>query len=357
VGAPGLRRYLAPPDWYARYEEFAPMPLELNRGRWEALSRQAAEAFLRNSVSGSFTSGGIFRYLDQYGKGTYELSMDGNECRSLYRRAYFDTDAALYDLATRNAYFMADLAVNHAHDFIHYHGDSGEWRIFSLIYQRYSGIVFGYLETGDPYLLETAEAVARNYMSQHLQNWPRRGIGRDADPLAGFSVLWDYTGKEEYFDFARTMSRHIALTIDDEGGWIAGSGVGPLMGCNALPGGSWNGGHLLHGLVEYAMRDPDASPEVLAAAGRALRHTQELIFNNHGGFHRASCGFAGRTHWYLAHRLGDADLIATARRIMDIVLERAEGPEPVLSGGAAHHINNYIDNLLFYEATREEPPF
>jgi hypothetical protein len=328
------------------------MPIDLRRGRWEALSRQAAEAFLRNSVSGSFTSGGIFRYLDQYGKGTYELSMDGNECRSLYRRAYFDTDGALYDLATRNAYFTADLAVNHAHDFIHYHGDTAEWRIFSLIYQRFSGIEFGYLETGDPHLLETAEAVARNYMSQHLQNWPRRGIGRDADPLAGFLVLWDYTGKEEYFDFARTMSGHIASTIDEEGGWLSGSGVGPLMGCNADSGSPWNGGHLLHGLVEYAMRDPDAAPEVLAAGGRALRHIQEMLFTKHEGFHRASCGFAGRTHWYLACRLGDPELIANAQRIMGTILDRAE-QGGVLSGGAAHHINNYIDYLLFYEATRE----
>ena len=62
------------------------------------------------------------------------------------------------------------------------------WRAHSLIYQRFSGIVLGYLETGDFYLLDTAQAVARNYISHHLQNWPRQGIGRDADPLNGFLI-------------------------------------------------------------------------------------------------------------------------------------------------------------------------
>lgn len=328
------------------------MPIEVRRGRWEALSRRAADAFVRNSASGSFTSGGVYRYLDQYRKGSYELSMDGNECRSLYRRAYWDGDAALYDLATRNAYFMADLAVDHARDVVHYHNDGPQWRTFSLIYQRFAGIVYGYLETGDPYLLETAEAVARNYVSQHLHNWPRRGIGRDADPLAGFLTLWDYTGKEEYFEFARTMSEHIASVIDDDGVWLAGSGVGPLMGCNAELGSPWNGGHLLHGFVEYLMRDRDAAPQLLQAGARALRHVQEMLFERHDGFHPASCGFAGRTQWYLACRLGDAKLIADTRRIMDNILSRAE-QRPIFSGGSAHHINNYIDYLLFYESTRE----
>ncbi len=64
--APGVARYIAPPNWYAKCSEFAPFPIELADGEFEKLGHICAEALLRNSVSGRFTSGGIYRYLDQY---------------------------------------------------------------------------------------------------------------------------------------------------------------------------------------------------------------------------------------------------------------------------------------------------
>lgn len=356
--APSIARYIAPPDWYAKCCEFAPFPIELADGEFEKLGRICAEALLRNSVSGRFTSGGIYRYLDQYGQGCYELSMDANEARSLFRRAYRDSDPRFYDLALRNSYFMADIATDHSRDVIHYHNDSPEWRTFSLIYQRFSGMVLGYVETGDYYLLETAQAVARNYMSHHLQNWPRQGIGRDADPLNGFAMLWDYTGDEEYFQFAREFAHHIALTIDRDGNYLSGAGVGPQMGCNALPGTPWNGGHLLNGFVEHAMRDPDVPALWLESAGRGLSHLYDML-EQQGGFHPASSGFLGRTHWYLACRLGDPDLIERTRKLMDNILADAADPArecPVFTGPSAHHMNNYADYLIFYEATKDTLP-
>lgn len=354
---PCLNRYLAPPDWYSANCEFAPIPFALRDGPYDHLSRLAAEVLLRNSASGSFISGGIYRYLDEYGKGQYELSMDANETRSLFVRAWRDSDERLYDLALRNAYFMADIAVDHSRDIIHYHNDGPDWHTFSLIYQRFSGIVFGFLETGDPYLLETAKAIARNYMALHLQNWPRQGIGRDADPLTGFLLLWDYTGDEEFFGFARTFAGHVVSTIADDGSWRSGAGVGPMMGCNASDGTAWNGGHLLNGFTEYAMRDPDCPDEWLERAGRALRHLYDLL-DHSGGFHPASSGFLGRLHWYLACRLQDPALIQRTHDLLAKVRARAEetdGP-PIFTGPSAHHQNNFVDGLLFYECTRNVLP-
>jgi len=353
---PAVCRFVAPPEWYARCRDFAPFPIELRDGEFERLGRLCGQALLRNSVRGKFTSGGIWRYLDQYGKGVTELSMDANETRSLFRRAWRDSDAHLYDLATRNAYFMADLAVDHSRDVIHYHGDNQAWRTYSLIYQRFSGLVLGYIETGDYYLLETAEAVARNYMSLHLQNWPRAGIGRDADPLNGFLLLWDYTGKEEYFQFAKEFAHHVILTIGDDGSWLSGAGVGPMMGCNASLGSPWNGGHFLSGFTEYAMRDTDVPAEWLQAAGRALSRLYDSLEREHGGFHPAASGFIGRLHWYLACRLQDADLMDRTHALMRNVLEWERDPGdglPMFTGPRAHHMNNYADNLIFYEATKD----
>lgn len=356
--APSVGRYIAPPEWYARCCEFAPFPIELADGEFEKLGRICAEALLRNSVSGRFTSGGIYRYLDQYGLGCYELSMDANEARSLFLRAYRDSDPRFYDIALRNSYFMADIATDHSRDVIHYHNDSPDWRTFSLIYQRFSGMVIGYVETGDFYLLETAQAVARNYMSHHLQNWPRQGIGRDADPLNGFAMLWDYTGREEYFEFAREFAHHVALTIDKDGNYLSGAGVGPQMGCNALPGTPWNGGHLLNAFTEYAMRDPDVPAQWIESAGRALRHIYDML-EEQGGFAPAASGFVGRTHWYLACRLGDPELIERTRKLMENILADANNPArktPVFTGPSAHHMNNYADYLIFYEATKHTLP-
>lgn len=355
---PRIGRYLAPAQWYADCCEFAPFPIALKDGEFERLGRGCAEVLLRNSVIGRFESGGIYRYLDQYGLGAYELSVDANEGRSLMRRAYRDCDVRFYDLALRNCYFMADIATDSSRDIIHYHGDNPGWRTYSLIYQRFSGMVLGYLETGDYYLLETAQAVARNYMALHNQNWPRHGIGRDADPLNGLMMLWDYTGAEEFFEFGREFAHNVSLAIERDGVWLSGAGVGPQMGCNAASGSPWNGGHFLTGFTEYAMRDPDVPREWLEAAGSALARLYRMLEDG-DGYHPAATGFVGRIHWYLACRLGDRDLMDKTYVLMDNLLRWAREPgdgRPMFTGPRAHHMNNYVDNLTFYEATREGIP-
>ena len=354
-GNPSISRYVAPKEWYAANCEFTPFPVEAKEGEFTRLSKIAAEAIYRNNIHGEFSSGAIYRYLDNYGKGCYELSMDANEGRSLFRRAYWDADPRWYELAVRNAYFSADIATDHTRDLVHYHGDKYPWTTYSLIYMRFSGIPMGYLETGDPYLLETAEAIARNFNSQHTQNWPRKGIGRDADPLIGFMILWEYTGKEEYFEFARKFAGNVAAVIGEDGLYLSGSGVGPLMGCNAGAGTSWNGSHFLSGLTEYAMQDPNVPQEWLEAGGRALRYIfKKLDESKNPGFHPATTSFMGRIHWYLACRLGDEELMAQVEQYMKNLQAREHATDEVIfSGGRAHHMNNYIDNLIFFECTKD----
>lgn len=355
---PVVGRWIAPAQEYADCCEFAPFPIELSDGEFDRLGRVCAEVLLRNSVSGAFTSGGIWRYLDQYGLGVYELSMDANEGRSLFRRAYRDADPRFFDLALRNSYFMADIAVDSSRDIIHYHGDNPGWRTYSLIYQRFSGIVLGYVETGDYYLLETAQAVARNYMSLHLQNWPRHGIGRDSDPLNGIMLLYDYTGAEEFYEFGRRYAKHVSLVIERDGVWLSGAGVGPMMGCNAGAGSPWNGGHFLTGFTEYAMRDPNIPEEQLRSAGAALARLYDLLLEG-DGYHPAATGFVGRIHWYLACRLQDRELMEKTHVLMNNLVKWAENPgdgRPVFTGPRAHHMNNYADNLIFYQATKDTLP-
>lgn len=351
-------RYLAEPAWYAEHEELAPMSLMHRPGPYTEISRMGARAFEENTVLGRFTAGGIYRYLYQHGLGTYELSMDGNESRSLFRWSYWATDAASYTLALRNATFCADLAVDHARDVVHYHGDGALWNVYSLIYMRFSGLVYAWLESGDPYFLRTAKAVANNYANHHRLNWPRQGLGRDLDPLAGFGVLYDYTGEETWLDFMREVAGHAASVIQQDGTWYCGSGVGPYWGVNAAEGGPWNGGHFFHGFTEYAMRSPTLPDEWIEPARRALRKLLTELWDNEHHYHPASCGFLPRLHWYLACRLKDDQLIDLVRKLMDHLLVYKDNPtdQPMFRGGKAHHMNNYLDYLLFYEATKETLP-
>src|SRR5262249_33637045 len=165
---------------------------------------------------------------------------------SLFRGACLFGDAGLYALARRNADFNADLGCDHTSFAWRYHGaDVADRGLYSLIYMRFGGLVHAHLETGDPYDLETAEAVANRGIAQHRAHWPRANVGRDAEPVEGILLLHDFTGSEHYYDAARRIACDAGATLGPGGDWRSGAGAGPYWGVNALPGNAWNGSHLL----------------------------------------------------------------------------------------------------------------
>lgn len=359
-GPTQIQRFLAEPQWYADQLELGPVPFKITTGVYSALAEEAGEHTLNNAFTGSLTRGGIPRYFYTWGIGALELDFDGNQGRSMMRLAYWKTDPRLYACALNNGYCMADAGLDHSRDIIHYHGDTDRWRTFSMIYQRFTSLVTSYIETGDYYLLEAAHAVAQNYISLHLMNWPRRGMGRDAEPLSGIMALYDYTGDEHYLAFARTFAEHMMSTLSDDGNWISGAGVGPVMGCNALEGSPWNGAHLSTGFTQYAMR---MSHDLPAGWKETMRKFLKVLYDRleveHHGFHPASSGFLGMQHWFLACLLEDETLIQRTKYYMDKVLEYRRAPweaNDIFHGGKAHHQYNYMDNPLFFEATKDTLP-
>ncbi len=360
AGPAHIQRFLAEPQWYADQCDLAPLPYEIKTGSFSDLSIECGEHTLKNAFNGSLTRGGIPRYFYQWGKIPMELDFDGNQGRSMMRLAYWKTDPALYRCALNNGYCMADAGMDHSRDIIHYHGDHDHWKTFSMIYQRFTSMVTSYIETGDFYLLESAQAVANHYMALHNQNWPRRGMGRDAEPLSGILALYDYTGDEHYLQFARNFAEHALATLGPNGEWICGAGVGPVMGCNALPGSPWNGGHLSSGFSQYVMRVPDEIPDSWKPRLKAfLRQLFKLLDEEHHGYHPASSGFLGMQHWFLACFLGDEQLIQMVRSHMEKLLEYHEHPWEefdMFHGGKAHHQYNYMDQPLFYQATKDTLP-
>ena len=354
-------RYLAEPEWYLTCAEFGlalPAPDSTTFPALQAISDEGVPVFLRNLHPDGMARGGVYRYLDGE-RGRYELSMDGNEASFLMRGAYLRTHGDLYRAALEAARCIADVCVDHWYFNVHYHGDVPAWNTFSLIYLRFGGLVHGWLETGDPWYLENAEAVANRWIMINRQNQPRQNMGRDAEPVEGILLLYDFTGKDHYFQEAEKIAHDVANTLDPEFCWRSGCGVGPFWGVNALRGTPWNGSHLLAGLAEFLTR---ATPEscarydgLLAKAVGMTHRLYELIRTDCAGFHRASGSFIPRRHFLMAYLAQDERLLAeTADIVRGIEAKfQEQGPAFYTTG---HHCGGYLDSPCVLRALFGHPP-
>lgn len=348
-------RYLGTPEHYLSHAELS-IPLELSDScpAFESLpelSRTAAEVYLRNEMKEGFCSGGTFRYLDHYPNGRWEFSCDGNETAALFRGSYLLSNGPLYELALRNADFAADLGAHHGSFHWHYHQPVPDQQTWSLIYMRFGGLVHAYLETGDPYYLETAEAVGNRWIATHRTNWPRRGIGRDTEPVEGILLLYDFTGKDHYYQAARQIALDVVTSLYPDGMWRSGAGAGPYWGVNALLGSPWNGSHLLAGLVEFLLRCDANEPTLpqLLEGGRRLLQTMLSLLQEMNHFHRATCAFAWRRQYFLAQCLQDPVIEEELERVLQTTVSKflEEKDRFFLAG---HHCAPYIDNPWFFLA-------
>ena len=246
--------------------------------------------------------------------GEYELSLDANETRSLFRRAYRDSDERFYDLAVRSSYFMADVAVDHSRDIIHYHNDFPDWHTYSLIYQRFSGIVLGYMETGDYYLLETAEAVAQTLVSSicrtgRARYWPQHQPPKRFPALVGVYRKRCISGVRTRVRARRVAcgrrERRLALRLGDR----------TYDGLQCIKRRCVERRPFPKRLHRVCYARPEYPPAV--AESRRTSSSADLLTlsNDNGGFHPATSGFLGRIHWYLACRLQDPELIETTHEL------------------------------------------
>lgn len=343
-------RCLAAPEWYRKCGEFGFALPEKVGNEFKILrkiSEQAIPVFLRNKQEEGICRGGIYRYLDRDPSGRYEFSMDGNESIFIYRGAYMRTSPELYQLAFNSVRFITDVALDHYYFNIHYHGDTPDWKLFSLIYLRFGGMVNNWLETGNPYYLESAQAVAGRWIAVNRQNQPRKNMGRDTEPLEGMMDLYDATGHEMYWEEAEKIAHDVARSLFEDHYWKSGFGVGPYWGINALNGTAWNGSHLFAGICEFLFR---ASPEtcrdygsLLAKACGMARRIIRSIDADYDGFHRTSGAYLPRRIFMVARIAGDQELSKEATRIIRGMEENYQktGKDFFKAG---HHCAGYLDS-------------
>jgi hypothetical protein len=208
-------------------------------------------------------------------------------------------------------------------------------------------MVNNWLETGNPYYLENAQAVAGRWIAVNRQNQPRKNMGRDTEPLEGIMALYDATGCEMYWEEAEKIAHDVARSLFEDNFWRSGFGVGPYWGVNALNGQAWNGSHLFAGICEFLFR---ASPETCSdyaylldkACGMARRIIKS-IDEDYGGFHRTSGSYLPRRMFLIASIAKDRDLTdEVVRVIRGIEANYLETGENFFKAG--HHCAAYLDS-------------
>jgi hypothetical protein len=271
---------------------------------------------------------------------------------SIFRAAYMATSPALYAAAMESARYIADIGLDHYNFNARYHGDTPDWQLFSLIYMRFGGLVQAYQESGDPWYLENAEAVANRWIALNRLNQPRKNMGRDPEPVEGILALYDATGKDHYFQEAEKIAGDVSRSLFDDAFWRSGFGVGPYWGINAMPGSPWNGSHLLAGLAEFLIR---AHPGTCAAYAPLAKKAHALIdklideINRQmpDGVWRSAGGFMFRRYFLVACLSGDPGLIErTDRMIRKIEASHAAKGEAFFKNG--HHCGGYLDGPYVY---------
>lgn len=211
-----VARYRAPSWWYALCGEPWPWPYLPVLGRYARMGELASDHIRGQMVRGRFDGGSA------------AFGNDGFAGIGLMQTYYQTGRADLQADALAYCYFWADLMVDHADFSIRQWVGGWGWK--TCAYSKFRDILFGYLETGDPYLLETVENCADAYWFWFRANWPRCTIGRDAFELGGWAMLWRFLRTERARERTQELVRMLQTVLETRGS------VGGQMGAGPHPG-------------------------------------------------------------------------------------------------------------------------
>jgi len=255
--SPRVLRYLAPVSWYEHCGDyvFGTEQLEDGDQSWE-LARQWTKAHV---LEGGYEDGLLPRHLRTSrtldGRTRHEPGWEGEIPYAQFLAAWRTGDPDDYAVALRSAYYFTDVVVDHAEKLVRMHASAPP--AVALPMNRMQGTIAAYLETGDPYLLEAAEAVTTNSHWLHKNSWPRLAVGRDACFLRSAVMLYRYLGDEFYRRIARegvgnvVTSQRANGSFGDQGG---GSGIHQWGGYITKP---WMGTLALNSVLDYLELFPE----------------------------------------------------------------------------------------------------
>ncbi len=214
--APVIARYRVPAWWYAVSGEPWPGSYLPVHGRLAKVGELTSDHLRGKMQTGRFDAGSA------------AFGNDGFAGIGMMRNAYHTGRADLYSASLDYCYYWADLAIDHRDFTVHQWVGGWPWK--TCAYSKFRDVLMGYLETGDPYLLDTVEMAADSYWAWFRSNWPRCTIGRDAFELGGWALLRRYLGSERARERTREFVRMIRSVLDSR------ESVGGQMGAGPHPG-------------------------------------------------------------------------------------------------------------------------
>lgn len=272
-----VARYQVPAPLYRQAGDIASTHI----GPATRMAQRSLDLIREHTQRGGFDTGRVWRYLRRdLRTGVPQddaAEWDGDLAHALFTLAYQTQQSPAEDwpLYLQHAYHAADVAVCHGHWLGRLEGSTT--LTGPLPKHRVCGAIAAYLETGDPYLLDMARALLGSYMANESALQPRGVIGRDAYPIVGLLMLWDYTAEPMYFSFARQTALRLLRSQMPDGGFSGQAGAGVFSGVSALPGP--NGIHFGSGclapiaLFEWLRRESQFPHDL----HERLRHWTNLV--------------------------------------------------------------------------------
>jgi hypothetical protein len=244
--APVICRLTLPEWWYGLSGDLWPDAVLPAHDSWD---RRLDETFASvHELRGRFDEG----LLGMHWEGEVPYS----ELLYFYRTGNLEH----HRFAIRDAFHIADIAFDHSTETIRMCDYPMDGATAPPLF-RTVGMLFGYLETGDPYLLECAESAASHWYWMDRHMWPRYAFGRDGASIRSLVFLWDYLGKEDYATMAReAMGRVIQCQQADGSYRDQGSGTG-IHGASHMPVKPWMANLATDPMIDYLERISD-DPEL-----------------------------------------------------------------------------------------------
>lgn len=276
---PTIVRYLAPAWWYGACEEFRATPVLPVVNDFDGILDQARDWISEHIRRGGFEDGSVPRHAGRRGLDRHEPGWEGEIPYGQFLGAWRSGDAGEYDDAMRSAWFFTDVCVDHAAKQIRMHGYPPN--AFALPMARVLGTIAAYLETGEPYLLNTAEAVIETAYRTHKNSWPRMAVGRDACFIRGAVMLYRFLGYEYFREKARDALRDVFSSQREEGSFGDQGGGSGIHQWGAYITKPWMGLMAVGGAIDYLELFPEDEP--LAAGVKAFADWLMLERYDHDG--------------------------------------------------------------------------
>ncbi|MCC7519562.1 MAG: hypothetical protein IT578_10295 [Verrucomicrobiae bacterium] len=252
-GSARVVRYQAPAWWYGVCEEFSPAPLLPVVNEEDALLDATRAAVRAHVVNGGFEDGSMPRHLgdphEADGRTRHEPGWEGELPYAQFLGAWRSGAEEDHTTALRSAYHFTDVVIDHAIKLTRMHGYPPPSTAMPM--NRLMGTVAAYLETGDPYLFEAAQAVTQTAHWANKNSWPRQAVGRDACYVRSAVLLYRYFADESFRRIALEGAQMVVTvqrkngSFGDQGG---GAGLHQWGGYITKP---WIGLMALNGVLDY----------------------------------------------------------------------------------------------------------